>query len=137
MINTLPFIITVIGGSLTFSISQFILKACFDPAIDLKRQIGKIAYDLDFYGNQMYGNNAPLGDEARTAFRKHACELRAILNAIIWYEILKKLFNLPDKSDVVEASFQLIGHSNFPKQHDPLIDSTRDQEIKKLLRIEI
>jgi hypothetical protein len=41
------------------------LKGFLEPILDLKRQIGRIARDLDFYGNQMRGQT-PLADEART-----------------------------------------------------------------------
>jgi hypothetical protein len=134
MSTTLTFILTIIGGALTFSIGQFIMKACLEPALELKRQIGKVAHDLDFYANQMHGDT-PLAKEARLLFRKHACELREKLNTILWYSLLKGLLDLPAASSVREASSELIGHSNFPKQHDPAFDRTRDKEVKALLKI--
>jgi hypothetical protein len=134
MNTTITLVSTIVGGAITFSLGQFILKACLEPALQLKQQIGKIAHDLDFYTNQMYGD-APQGKEARETFRKHACELRKTINTIIWYKFLENVISLPSSRDVLDASCQLIGHSNFPAKHDPAVDKTRDPEIKRLLKI--
>ena len=45
-----------------------------EAILDLKRQIGRIAHDLDFYGNQMRGET-PLADEAREKFRRHVTHI--------------------------------------------------------------
>ncbi|SRR6266436_3162002 len=125
---------TVLLGAVAFAVGQFILKAALEPAVELKRQIGKIAHDLDFYGNQMYGD-MPLGDEARTQFRRHACRLRENAQTMIWYGFFRPLLRLPTLGDLLLASAALIGQSNFPKQHQVGIDRTHDEEIKRLLRI--
>lgn len=97
--------------------------------MDLKRQIGRIAHDLDFYGNQMRGET-PLADEAREKFQRHACELREKLNTALFYRGLRRLFCLPNEEDIKEASSELIGHSNFPKDPKPGIDFDRSATIR-------
>lgn len=134
MLFTLTFILTIIGGAITFSLGQFIMKACLEPALTLKRQIGTIAYDLDFYANAMYGENSR-GDEAREIFRRHACRLRESINTIIWYRFLEHILNLPSASNIYEASSSLIGHSNCPREPRPDMHKPRSSDIKRLLRI--
>ncbi len=127
-------VLTVTLGALAFALGQFILKAALEPAVELKRYIGKIAHDLDFYANQMYGE-MPLADEAREAFRRHACRIRENAQIMIWYGFFRPLLRLPKMNDLLLASAALIGQSNFPKQHRVGFDRTHDNEIKRLLRI--
>jgi hypothetical protein len=77
----------------------------------------------------------PLGDEAREAFRRHACRIRENAQIMIWYGFFRPLLRLPQMSDLLLASAALIGQSNFPKQHKVGFDRTHDDEIKRLLRI--
>jgi len=108
MTSVLTVFTTVLAGVLTFVVGQIIVKAVLEPAIELKKLIGRIAYDLDFYANQMYGDQ-PLADEARQKFRQHACDLREKLNVILWYRGLSRIFALPAETDVFKASAELIG----------------------------
>lgn len=126
--------LTIILGAFAFAVGQFILRAALEPAVELKRHIGKIAHDLDFYANQMYGD-MPLADEARDAFRRHACRIRENAQIMIWYDCFQPLLRLPKMSDLLTASGLLIGQSNFPKEHRIGFDRTHDDEIKRLLRI--
>ena len=126
--------LTVISGALTLVVGQFLLKGFLEPILDLKRQIGRIAHDLDFYGNQMRGET-PLADEAREKFRRHACELREKLNTALIYRGLRRLFRLPSEEDIKKASSELIGHSNFPKDPQPGFDIDRAPMIRNLLKI--
>jgi hypothetical protein len=125
---------SIIGGIFVYVVGQFLMKAVVDPAIEVKKLIGKIVGDIDFYANQMYGD-MPLGDEAREKFRTHACVLREKMTVVLWYEQFRWLLQLPPSNDVYLATGHLIGHSNYPKA--PLIgfDRMQDQEIKKLLGI--
>ena len=99
-------LVTIIGGAMTFALGQMFLKALLDPIIDLKKEIGRIAYALDFFGNQKKS------DAASMRFRDHACRLRELMNTIFLYDVWQPLFHLPRKEDVYEASADLIGHSN-------------------------
>jgi len=91
---------------MTFALGQMFLKALLDPIIDLKKEVGRIAYALDFFDNQRES------DAASMRFRDHACRLRELMNTIFLYDVWQPLFHLPRKEDVYEASADLIGHSN-------------------------
>jgi len=99
-------LVTIIGGAMTFALGQMFLKALLDPIIDLKKEVGRIAYALDFFDNQRES------DAASMRFRDHACRLRELMNTIFLYDVWQPLFHLPRKEDVYEASADLIGHSN-------------------------
>ena len=134
MTSVLTVFATVLAGVLTFVGGQIIVKAVLEPAIELKKLIGRIAYDLDFYANQMYGDQ-PLADEARDKFRQHACDLREKLNVILWYRGLSRIFALPAETDVYKASAELIGQSNLSRHRDPSLEKPRDRDIKVFLKI--
>ena len=113
-------VLTIIGGAITFALGQMFLKALLDPIVDLKREIGRIAYALDFYDNQRESK------AASARFRDHACRLRELMNTLFLYDVWQPLFGLPKREDVFEASADLIGHSNAENFRD---------EIKRLLLI--
>jgi hypothetical protein len=102
---------TIVGGAVTFAIGQMVVRGAVEPALELKRLIGTIAFDLDFYANKLVAGS-PEEDEWRTAFRKHACSLREKLTLILWYPFFAWLFRMPPAYDVLKASYELTGHSN-------------------------
>src|SRR5262245_49379431 len=108
--------VTVIVGALTFVVGQIIVRAAIEPALELKRLIGTIAHDMDFYANRFLTVTPDEQREWRDIFRKHACSLREKLTVIIWYPILERVFQLPPENAVRSASHQLIGYSNRPAE---------------------
>jgi hypothetical protein len=126
---------TVLGGALTLALGQIIIRGLIEPALELKRLIGTIACDLDFHANK-FAPGTPTESEWRDIFRKHACSLREKLNVIIWYRGLQRIFNLPSESEVQEAAYNLMGHSNRYAGPDVVPElGGREETIKKLLRI--
>jgi len=128
-------LVTVIGGALTFAVGQIIVRGGLEPALELKRLIGTIASDLDFYANK-FEPGTPAEKEWRDLFRKHSCALREKLNVVVWYPLFERAFRLPPENDVRAAATQLMGHSN--RAHPPIPApglGGREDEIKKLLRI--
>ena len=45
-------LVTILAGALTLVVGQIIVRGAIEPAPDLKRLIGTIAHDLDFYANR-------------------------------------------------------------------------------------
>ena len=135
MISLHAALIAVAIGAVTVALGQLIIKAAIEPAIAMKQLIGKIAHDLDFFANQLFGD-MPKGQEARETFRSEACELRDKLNVMIWYPVFRIILSLPSKKSVREAASHLIGQSNAPANPEPGWYHSHDQEIKRLLRIE-
>lgn len=133
---------TLLAGVVTYVAGQIGLKL-IDPCVDLKRFIGKIAGDLDFYGN-VVGQREDKVLAAADTFRKHACELRERLNSILMYDYFSDLVGLPLEEDVIRASGALIGHHNYlletllPKDQRPdprFALHGHSIEIKRLLKI--
>lgn len=133
-IPVLTAFLTIIGGAFTFLLGQVFIKALLEPASELKREIGRIAYSLDFYANQRYSGAADEIQETRKAFRQHACRLRELANTIIFYGLSRRVLTLPEMDSVCRASAELIGHSNFPSVADGS-HADRVPEIRRYLRI--
>jgi hypothetical protein len=108
---TLTALVTILVGALTLVVGQIIVRGAIEPALELKRLIGTIAHDLDFY----------------------ACSLTEKLTVIIAYPIFEKIFQLPPENAIREASHRLIGYSNRPAE--PPWERLPDAKIKELLRI--
>jgi len=130
---TLTALVTILVGALTLVVGQIIVRGAIEPALELKRLIGTIAHDLDFYANRFLTATADEQREWRDRFRKHACSLREKLTVIIAYPIFEKIFQLPPENAVREASHALIGYSNRPAE--PPWERLPDDRIKELLRI--
>ena len=126
-------LVTILVGALTLVVGQIIIRGALEPALDLKRLIGTIAHDMDFYANRFLTATPDEQREWRDRFRKHACSLREKLTVIIWYPIFESVFQLPPKNAVRDATYQLIGYSNRPAE--PPWERLPDDRIKELLRI--
>ena len=133
---------TLLAGVVTYVAGQIGLKL-IDPCVDLKRFIGKIAGDLDFYGN-VVGQSQDKVLAAADTFRRHACELRERLNSILLYDYFSDLIGLPPEEDVIRASGALFGHHNYllesllPRDQRPdprFALHGHTMEIKRLLKI--
>jgi hypothetical protein len=126
--------LTIIGGALTLAMGQFFIVALLKPVIELKREIGRIAYSLDYYANKRYCATDEEQAVTRMVFRKHACRLREIANIVIGYKFWQQVTQLPKLDNVYRASSALIGQSNFPSKQDGS-STDRSNEICRLLRI--
>jgi hypothetical protein len=126
-------LVTILVGALTLVVGQIIIRGALEPALELKRLIGTIAHDMDFYANRFLTATPDEQREWRDRFRKHACSLREKLTVIIWYPIFESVFQLPPENAVRDATHQLIGYSNRPAE--PPWERLPDEKIKELLRI--
>jgi len=121
-------LVTIVGGALTLVLGQILVRGAVEPALELKRVIGTIASDLDFYANR-FSPGTPDEQAWRDLFRKHSCSLREKLNVIVWYRFFERIFRLPPEHDVRVAAGYLMSHSNRGDV------GGRETEIKTLLRI--
>jgi hypothetical protein len=77
-------LVTVLVGALTLVVGQIIIRGALEPALELKRLIGTIAHDMDFYANRFLTAATPDEQrEWRDRFRRHACSLQEKLTVII------------------------------------------------------
>ena len=126
-------LVTISVGALTLLVGQIIVRGALEPALELKRLIGTIAHDMDFYANRFSTATDDEQKEWRDRFRKHACSLKEKLTVIIWYPIFERVFQLPPEKAVSAAAINLVQYSNRPAQ--PPWERLPDADIKKLLRI--
>jgi hypothetical protein len=47
-------LVTILGGAVTLVIGQIVIRGALEPALELKRLIGTIANDMDFYANRFF-----------------------------------------------------------------------------------
>jgi hypothetical protein len=126
--------LTILVGVTVFVCGQIVVKFFIEPVHELRKLIGEIAFSLNFYANQIYGNYSKT-EEAKEVYRKQACQLRGIVHLIIGYEFISGgLYALPPKKDLERASSLLIGLSNECGQKPAGND--RSSEIRKLLQVE-
>jgi hypothetical protein len=64
-------LVTIFVGALTLVIGQIIIRGALEPALELKRLIGTIAHDMDFYANRFLTATPDEQREWRDRFRKH------------------------------------------------------------------
>jgi hypothetical protein len=126
--------LTVMGGAITLVAGQVFVKAVLEPAVDLKKEIGRIAYSLDYYANRRYHCSEEEKAETRNTIRQHACRLREYANLVLAYELWQTTLGLPSKKNILLASEELIGHSNFPHKPEG-IRYDRSREIRGYLGI--
>ena len=126
-------LVTILVGAPTLVVGQIIVSGALDHALELKRLIGTIAHDMDFYAHRFFQCKPEEQQACREKFREHAYSLQEKLAFIIWYRTLEIVFRLPPKNAVQEVSYQLIEYSNRPvKSRWKLLP---DEKIKELLRI--
>ena len=126
--------LTIIGGAFTLVIGNMLDKGFLEPALELKREIGKITYSLIFYANRRYSSPPEIQEETRVVIRTHAARLNELVQTITAYWAWRFILQLPSKVNVLEASRCLIGHSNFPEKPDG-VKYDRADEIRGLLKI--
>ena len=134
--------LTVISGTIVFSLSQWLLKFIFEPAHELKKSIGEVEYCLIYYAN-CYSNPKGIRGEyllkSSDEFRQRASRLLATANGLekLRYRFLSLIRYRPSSfSDVREAASLLIGISNnLGGSIGPQV--SRDQEANRQLRKEI
>ena len=129
---------TIFGGVVVIVGGQIITKFFVEPIHDQFRLIGEIADSLIFYANLYMnpGSGKPEKmDEAAQKLRQQSSQLRARTYAIRWYELWEFVGLVLKRTDVMEASRNLMGLSQFVHQGDALENEERRWEIEKRLGI--
>jgi hypothetical protein len=107
--------LTVITGTLVYSLGQLISKFVIDPIHKQKEAIGDIAdalvYYADVYSNPGIGRKEKI-EEAHKRFRQLSGLLRARSYLVPSYDRMAKIKLAPLRSDIERASNGLIGVSN-------------------------
>lgn len=107
--------LTILSGAITFVLGQLTLKLLIEPIHDFRRTIADIALSLIEYAN-IYANPGVAGSEvekqASAELRRLSSRLNAQMYLIPCYRSTSKIFRLPLRDKVVEATSNLIGLSN-------------------------
>ena len=107
--------LTILAGAGTFVLGQIIIKLIIEPVQVLKGTIAEVADKLIFFAN-IYGNPRSIHDEKQAAMSSEIRILTSKLQAGIYlipaYNITARIFSLPKKDQVVEASEHLFSIHN-------------------------
>lgn len=133
--------ITVVGGVAVYTFGHLFVALFVEPIHRLRSLVGEIADSLIFYA-PVYGNpgvvRKELADEAGETLRRQASQLRARVYSIPWYSLWAFMGLVREKTEIEEASAELIGLSNSV-HGGPGISVTQnikmERRIKELLGI--
>jgi len=135
-VEILQAVLTAALGLLGYVTGQIVVKFC-EPAMRLRALFGAVARDLLFFfeHTQFFSDK-----EARAkAFRTHAAAIHENLHAVMRYEFLRLVFDLPPKAAVINASRELFALSLSEleeysvERHKARLDAS--YRITKLLRL--
>jgi hypothetical protein len=133
MQTVLTALVAILVFGLLFVVGKIILRGAFGYALELKRVIATIARDMELYADTVLQCEPEEQQAWRAKFRKHACSLREKVAFISWYQIFQTIFRLPSKDAVLEASHQLMRHSDHRAESSA--EHLPDETIKELLGI--
>jgi len=131
-------ILTIVVGVIVYFLGRLFVALFVDPIRSLRSLIGEIAESLVFYAN-VYCNPgvAPRtkSDEASEALRHQAGQLKARAYEITWYPLWELLKIVRKKTEIEEASAELIALSNSVHSGQPRENSEKREMVEKLLGI--
>ena len=127
--------ITVLSGVLTYVAGQLVLKLVIEPVQDMKKTIGEVSHSLIEHGQAIH-NPGLLTDEAMTnaasQLRRLSSKLHAHLYLVPRYDWTAKLFQLPEKAQLLTAATDLVALSTSLYK---ATDKIYEQNAKRLERI--
>lgn len=107
--------LTVVTGFFTYVLGQLASKLVIEPAQDMKKTIGRIAHALiehaNVVGNPGIGTEESMRETSKY-LRHLSSELQSHLYLVPLYSMSARIFTLPSRERVLEASRNLIGLSN-------------------------
>ena len=119
--QALEIFLTIIAGAGTFVVGQIVLKLLVDPIQSFKVTVAEVSNNLILYAN-IYANPREPGDlkqeQMSQSFRDLSSKLQSNMHLIPAYDLLRYVFGLPCKKEVVNAAKNLIFIHNG---HDGLL----------------
>jgi len=120
--------LTVLSGVLTYVLGQLVLKLVIEPVQDMKKTIGDISHSLIEHANVISNPGLPKKEviaETSSHLRKLSSKIQSHLYLVPLYPITARIFRLPQKEKILEASKYLIGLSNsvFSETNDKVYES--------------
>ncbi|WP_126454824.1 hypothetical protein [Sulfuriflexus mobilis] len=107
--------LTILSGVAIFVIGQVFLKLVIEPVHRFRSTISDISYALVYYAD-IYSNPGVTGEDRETETKQKLRTLSSDLNAATYlipkYDLVRHLFGLPHRDNIVKAVGLLIGLSN-------------------------
>lgn len=126
---------TVIAGVLTYVAGQLVLKLVIEPVHELRKTIGEISHLLieraNIIGNPGYPPEDVIAATSEE-LRKQSAKLHAHLYLVPAYDAMARVFRLPARAAVLEASSNLIGLSNSIFRDRPNLDRINAKRREKV-----
>jgi hypothetical protein len=107
--------LTVLSGVLTYVAGQLVLKLVIEPVHELRKTIGLISHVLIERANVIQNPGVPteeVMDITSQELRKLSSLLQSHLYLVPKYDLTARVFRLPSKQELLNASSALIGLSN-------------------------
>lgn len=120
------------GGIGTYVLKIFVI----DPIREYRNVRKNISRDLVDYANLIAnpGSGDPARiDEAETAFRDHASDLKAAADDVPLYSLWVKIRLIPPREEVSEARKQLIGLSNSIERGNVIWNDEMRKKLKTIM----
>lgn len=111
----LTIFLTIMSGVVTYVFGQLVVKLLVEPVQDLRRTIGLISHATIEHAG-VFGNpgvsKVEVAQAASTELRRLSSQLQSHLYLVPAYDITARVFRLPPRENLLEASKALIGLSN-------------------------
>ena len=135
--------LTVLTGTFVFIIGQLFAQFILRPINKFKEIIGKIQYDLIFFGRELEHPGLFTEEDykyAQNEFRKNSSDMISCINSIPFYALFQFMNILPPKDNAIKAGYKLIGISNsinvcFEKA--PSLVKKHKENISELLKFDL
>lgn len=108
--------LTIVTGVTIFVTGQILVKMFIEPVQEMKKTIAKIKMELHRCSFQIFHSSVIETSEKKETIyilRSLSAELVAHIELVSCYKITSKLFNLPNKTKVIDASKNLIAITNW------------------------
>ncbi len=137
-------ILGAFGAVTVYVIGQILLKFFVEPVYDLRKEVGKVRFNLAFYATTIHnptGRTKELSNDAEKALMKSSCKLISQIHAVPLFNITRFLaFGvIPNKKSIEDAAVQLRAlttylHQTGERASDYLeVIGKRVEKIEKLL----
>lgn len=97
--------LTILCGLIVFIISQYILKLILEPSVELRKSISSVSSSILLHQAKI--TNASINNDIATEMKDHSANILSKSAGIIAYPLAQRLFNLPSKYEILDASREL------------------------------
>ena len=127
--------LTVLSGVLVFVLGQLALKLVIELVNELRKTIGLISHALIEHAGLIHNPGVATKeamDQAFTELLKLSSQLQSHLYLVPAFDKTVRLFGLPGRDKVLEASTALIGLSNSLYRMDERVHETNTKRVERI-----